>query len=299
MTGGRKTAPVPEGSESNAERGGPFEYADYELSFREMLAEHVAHFAGCRDVLDLACGAGIFLELLAERGIPAVGVERNERVAEWVRTRGWNVVCQDAFDFLQERSDDYDGIFCSHFIEHLPFEQVLRLLELMSGRLRPTGTLVLVFPNPESVRMQLFGFWRDPEHVRFYHPELIEAVCRHYGLTVVHTNRAEEPFAIPPMPRPPVAEDRADVVSDGPETRGVLPARRSFRDVIRGPYVRLLRALRLVSKGELIALEQRMGSEREALREAFVQWSDHATWAMNRMWAWPDNAVIVCRKEDR
>jgi hypothetical protein len=49
-----------------------------------------------------------------------------------------------------------------------------------------------VFPNPESVRMQLSGFWKDPEHVRFYHPELIGAVCGHYGLAMEH-GPADEP----------------------------------------------------------------------------------------------------------
>ncbi|MGH7962713.1 MAG: class I SAM-dependent methyltransferase, partial [Candidatus Binatia bacterium] len=72
-----------------------FDYADYELSFRdrqwnrELLTTYVPYFVGCRKVLDLACGSGIFLELLAEQGIPALGVERNERVAEWVRAQGW------------------------------------------------------------------------------------------------------------------------------------------------------------------------------------------------------------------
>ena len=32
--------------------------------------------------------------------------------------------------------------------------------------------------------MQLFDFWVDPEHVRFYHPKIIEAVLRHYGFSI-------------------------------------------------------------------------------------------------------------------
>ena len=58
---------------------------------------------------------------------------------------------------------------------------------------------MIVVPNPESIRMQLFGFWRDPEHVRFYHPELLEGVCQHAGLQVTYTNRADTPFAIAPL----------------------------------------------------------------------------------------------------
>jgi len=32
--------------------------------------------------------------------------------------------------------------------------------------------------------MHLFHFWLDPQHVRFYHPKLIEAMLAHYGLPV-------------------------------------------------------------------------------------------------------------------
>ncbi len=305
MTAGRKTFPSPASpgkSDTASAPDGPFEYADYELSLRdrqwnrELLAGHVGHFAGCRKVLDVACGSGIFLELLAEHGIPAIGVERNARVAEWTRAHGWDVVCEDAFDFLGRSSERYDGVFCSHFIEHLPFERVLTLVEAMAARLEAGGTLVLVFPNPESIRMQLFGFWRDPEHVRFYHPELIEAVCRHYGLDVVHTNRADEPFAIAPL-SPPAAASRGEAASGAGTEPG--SGDRPLRNLGRRWYLRLLRALRLVPRGEVASLEARVGREREALRDELVSWAERATWAINRMWAWPDNALIVCRKRDR
>ena len=57
-----------------------FDYAGYEFKLRDRqliraeLAAHVPHFRDCRKVLDLACGSGIFLELMAEAGIPALGV---------------------------------------------------------------------------------------------------------------------------------------------------------------------------------------------------------------------------------
>ena len=283
---------------------GPFDYSHYELSFRdrqwnrELLAEYLPYFTGCRQVLDLACGSGIFLELLAEKGIAATGVERNESIAKWVQTQGWEVIQQDVFEFLAQSRDVYDGIFCANFLEHLPFDQVLQLIELIVPRLEQKGTLVLMFSNPESMRMQLFGFWRDPEHVRFYHPELIEAVCRHYGLTVIHTNREEIPFAFSPP-------SWGGAVPD--EKSGVHKEKGWLWETARDAYVRLLRVLRLVPRSDLIALEQRFNltleerlrQERAALQEVLAPWADKATEAINRMWAWVDNALIVCRKEDR
>jgi SAM-dependent methyltransferase len=273
----------------------PFDYSTY-LQFqdrqwtREILAAYVPYFAGCRKVLDLACGPGIFLELLAESGIKATGVERNKAVAKMVRTQGWEVVEQDVFAFLSQCQNTYDGIFCSHFLEHLPFDKVLQLIELILCRLEPAGTLVLVFPNPESIRMQLFGFWRDPEHVRFYHPELIETVCRHYGLTVIQTNREASPFAFPPPPwGTAFPEEKSAAQADG---------KRGLRETIRDVYREVVRKLRLVPRADLVALEDRLRQEKAALQQTLAPWTEKATWAINRMWAWTDNALIVCRKPE-
>lgn len=276
---------------------GSFDYSHYEMLCkdrqwnRELLGEYLPYFAGCRKVLDLACGSGIFLELLAEKGISAVGVERNKSVAEWDQAQGWEVVQQDVFEFLAQSQDTYDGIFCSHFLEHLPFDRVLQFIELILRRLEPAGTLVLVFPNPESIRMQLFGFWRDPEHIRFYHPELIETVCRHYGLTVIQTNREASPFAFPPPPwATAFPEEKSRAQADG---------RRGLRETIRDVYREVLRKLRLVPRADLVALENRLRQEKAALQQTLAPWTEKATEAINRMWAWADSALIVCRKPER
>ena len=165
-------------------------------------------FSGLRQGAGPGLRFGYFLELLAEHGIPALGVERNPTVVAWVKRHGWDIVEQDVFAFLEQTTETYDGVFCSHFLEHLPFEQVLRFFELLVPRVRAGGTVVLVVPNHESIRLQLLGFWRDPEYGRFYHPELLEALCRHAGLEVTHTNREEVPHLLPPLVLPQAAADR-------------------------------------------------------------------------------------------
>ena len=270
-----------------------FDYSHYEFTLRdrqwnrEMQSGYVAHFQGCHKVLDLACGSGIFLELLAEQEIPALGVERNPAVVAWVKQHGWDIVEQDVFAFLEQTTETYDGVFCSHFLEHLPFEQVLRFFELLAPRVSPAGTVVIVVPNPESIRMQLLGFWRDPEHVRFYHPELLEAVCRHAGLEVIHTNREDVPHLLPPLVLPQAGETGRD---RPPRPGGWL------KEKLRAVYFQLLRRLRLIPAADLPALEARLRQEMDAQRKAIAAWAGGAGDAINSMWARPDNAAIVCRK---
>jgi SAM-dependent methyltransferase len=168
-----------------------FSYAQYEEALRDpafiadLQRPHVARFAGAGPVLDLGCGRGIFLDLLRAAGIGAFGVDRDPVLVQVARAAGHEVAEADIFDFLRTTATRFGGVFCSHLLEHLPFDAVLTLIEDVARCLEPAGVFVAVFPNPESVRMQLSGFWKDPEHVRFYHPDLIGAVCAHYGLAVI------------------------------------------------------------------------------------------------------------------
>ena len=67
------------------------DYALYEFCLRdhpllvEMQRQYLPHFQGCASVLDLGCGAGIFLEMLGDAGIAAMGVERSPLIAEYAR----------------------------------------------------------------------------------------------------------------------------------------------------------------------------------------------------------------------
>jgi SAM-dependent methyltransferase len=177
----------------------PFRYSDYETQLmdseyiRILQRPRVRFFDGCKRVLDVACGPGIFLELLREAGIEALGVDRDEKIVEKARLKNLNVIQADIFDYLEEVEEGHDGIFCSHLLEHLPFDQVVRSIELITKRLDPGGVVVFVLPNPGSIRLHLFGFWRDPEHVRFYTGSLIASVCQHYGLNVEYSNEEETP----------------------------------------------------------------------------------------------------------
>jgi hypothetical protein len=57
--------------------------------------------------------------------------------------------------------------------------------------------------------------------------------------------------------------------------------------------------LRLVPRADLVALEERLRQERMALQNVLAPWTAKTSETINEMWAWADNAVIVCRKPGR
>jgi SAM-dependent methyltransferase len=244
----------------------PFSYSDYESQLmdneyiRMLQRPRVRYFKDCRRVLDLACGSGVFLELLREAGIQATGIDRNEKIVEKARLKELKVVHSDVFEFL-EKAEGYDGMFCSHFLEHLPFGQVVRLVELVSMRLEPGGSLVVVLPNPGSIRLHLFGFWRDPEHVRFYTGNLVASVCQHHGLKVEYSNEEEVPNLLETPRLEPVSLPRA--------------------------------GSRLFKKEERLDLF--LGELNQKIEE-FNRKMEEFSKAVNKIWARDDEVVLVFRK---
>lgn len=227
----------------------------------------VPHFAGCREILDLGCGTGVFLDLLARAGYQSSGVERNLECVRYARALGLRVADDDALRYLEARPAGFDGLYCSHFVEHLPVEGVERLLRACASGLRAGGVAVFVFPDPESIRSQLLGFWRDPEHVRFYHPELIELMAEPHGLVVEYSSaRAEEravvPFAMAPEAPPPAK-------------------------LKTGPWQKILGLLGVASSTEVEAVR---------VRAAWLETQMNRLWSVNQTWAWNDNAVLRMRK---
>jgi SAM-dependent methyltransferase len=279
-----------------------YDYSIYEFCQRDhpllvnMQRTDVRHFQNSTRVLDLACGVGIFLDCLREHGIEAEGVERDPRVAQYARGMGLKVSTDDALGYLENTASGFDGIYCSHFVEHLPVAEVQRVLQLMATCIASGGVLVLVFPDPESVRSQLLGFWRDPEHVRFYHPELITSMAATLGLELEWSSYMEQPHRVVAFTEAPQPVDQITELPALPEGANTHQP---------GLGERLLQKFGLVSERRFRHLENRLVEwsrmlERQSKQyiEASKQLEQRTStlWDVNQTWAWNDNVTLRFRK---
>jgi 2-polyprenyl-3-methyl-5-hydroxy-6-metoxy-1,4-benzoquinol methylase len=145
------------------------------------------HFAGCRTVLDIGCGRGVFLDLLRERGIQGEGVDIMLEAVEYCRSKGHVAYAGEAGEFLTDKVDRYDGILCSHVVEHEDFERAMHLVGLCFRALTPGGILVIVTPNARDLHVLGEVFWLDPTHKRPYPPELLTSMLETAGYTKIRT----------------------------------------------------------------------------------------------------------------
>ncbi|HXG54531.1 MAG TPA: class I SAM-dependent methyltransferase [Vicinamibacterales bacterium] len=204
-----QSASVPDGSPVPAGPTGAFapsldayKYVGFEDQFRgsrdvirERLESYVPYFhpGVTGDVLDIGCGRGEFLDLLAERGIAARGIDLNHEMAEVCRARGLQVVEADALAYLSELPDDsLRGIFAAQVVEHLEPAYLLRLLEVASLKLQPGGRLVLETLNPACWVAFFESYIRDITHRWPLHPETLKYLVLASGFS-----RAEIEFRSP------------------------------------------------------------------------------------------------------
>jgi O-antigen chain-terminating methyltransferase len=149
-------------------------------------SRYVPHLRGRGQVLDLGCGRGEALAVLAAEGIPARGVDSSAGMVAQCRERGLAAAHGDLFAVLAAAGEgSLGGVISLHVVEHLPPESLDRLVRLAHRALAPGGVLILETPNPLSLVVAARNFWLDPTHRRPVHPESLRLAFELAGFDLV------------------------------------------------------------------------------------------------------------------
>jgi len=208
------TAPsaVPAASSPSAPAFPPGVYALFEERFRGRPADIAA---GQRDylrwlrglpgpVLDVGCGRGEFLRLLAGAGVAASGVESNPVTAAACRDAGLDVAEGDGFESLARRPNAALGaVTAFQVVEHWDPGSIFRFLREARRTLAPGGLLVLETVNTDSLSA-LRTFYLDPTHVRPVPAEALRFLVEAAGFVDVVLERRA------PLPEAERLEERSD-----------------------------------------------------------------------------------------
>ena len=198
-----------------------------EASIRDRLAPYLDDLRGCLEddglVIDVGCGRGEWLGLLADEGFRAVGIDTNREVVRVGRLHGHDMRHGDAMQILRQFSEgSASAVTAFHVVEHMRVADMLVLLDEAFRVLRPGGRLIVETPNPTNVLVGAAAFYRDPTHVRPVHPDLLGFIAAEAGFTSIETRFLH-----------PIEE------SPNPPDAGADPAAEAFRQdlhwAIRGP----------------------------------------------------------------
>jgi SAM-dependent methyltransferase len=171
-----------------------FDYVGFERRFRgdpEVINRvlHERYAAVLREhqpVVDIGCGRGELLELLAREGIEVIGVEPDPGMAAEARSRGITVHEMLAGDYFATVPDGSLGaVISTHVVEHLPLEVLVDFLERSAEKLRPGGVFIAETPNPATLIVLGSHFIMDPTHEWPLHPDLLVFLCESAGFREV------------------------------------------------------------------------------------------------------------------
>ena len=141
-------------------------------------------------ILDIGCGRGEWLELLAGQGLVGQGVDSNRFAVAFCRERGIAVAEADAVEYLRSlQTGSLGAITAIHVIEHMPFVRMIALFDEARRVLRAGGVAIFETPNPENVVVGACNFYYDPTHVRPLPPEPLRFVVSHRGFEDVELLR--------------------------------------------------------------------------------------------------------------
>lgn len=132
-------------------------YAEGESSFHKDITQDVVtrfieplKIPKTAKILDLGCGPGYFLDVMKAQGYTDVlGLTMSPEDIKSNIDKG-NQVKQSDMNFLADRDETVDMLFCRHSLEHSPFPYIT-LLEY-NRVLKPNGCLYIEVPQPDCER---------------------------------------------------------------------------------------------------------------------------------------------------
>jgi glycosyltransferase involved in cell wall biosynthesis/SAM-dependent methyltransferase len=159
-------------------------YAGFEDVFRgpedfirERQRVYLPYLVDHDPVIDVGCGRGEMLDLLADVGVKSFGVDLDESMVERGNEKGLRTVLADGIAFLHEQPEGSIGaVFSAQVIEHLEYDNLVRFHEEAYRALQPGGVFIAETVNPHSIRA-FKSFWTDLTHRVPIFPEVAVMLC--------------------------------------------------------------------------------------------------------------------------
>jgi O-antigen chain-terminating methyltransferase len=151
--------------------------------------------------VDLGCGRGEWLELLASEGFECRGIDLDEGMLAACHELGLPAERADAMEWLRAQPEASLALVSAfHVAEHLPFEILQAVVAEARRVLAPGGLLILETPNPENLAVGTESFYLDPTHVRPLPPALLAFLPEFHGFARTRVLRLQHDPALMSAP---------------------------------------------------------------------------------------------------
>lgn len=137
-------------------------------------------------VLDIGCGNGASLLEIQAQGAEAVGTEEDRNVEPIAKALRLQIHFGDVAT-SNYADGSFDFITMSQLLEHIPDPSAF--LKRVSQKLKPTGHIIMSFPNIDGWNRRHSGHkwinWHIPYHINFFTPKSLRQLADSAGLKLV------------------------------------------------------------------------------------------------------------------
>ncbi|MEI7596332.1 MAG: methyltransferase domain-containing protein [Bacteroidota bacterium] len=139
-----------------------------------------------KNLLDIGCGTGAFIDRCAKSKIEVVGIEPDESARNFA-INNFSLNVFDESEIIKIADNSYDTITMWHVLEHVSdLEERVKQLKRI---LKPGGTLFVALPNMASYDAQVYGkFWAAydvPRHLYHFKKGDVERLFNLVSMVVV------------------------------------------------------------------------------------------------------------------
>ena len=142
-----------------------------------------------KNLLDVGCGTGDFLQIAQQNNWTVSGIEPNEDARQIANSKT-NKSVNDIDHLLELPKHSYDVITLWHVLEHLP--NLEEQVSVLKSLLKENGKLIIAIPNYKSYDAKYYkNFWAAfdvPRHLWHFSQESISNLFSKENMKVVETH---------------------------------------------------------------------------------------------------------------
>ena len=139
-----------------------------------------------KELLDIGCGTGDFLQTAQQSNWNVSGIEPNEEARE-IANKKTNAAVFDTSELSNFKNNSFDVISLWHVLEHLP--NLEKQIALFQKLLKPNGRLIIAVPNYKSFDADYYKqFWAAydvPRHLWHFNQDSISKLVSKQSFEVI------------------------------------------------------------------------------------------------------------------
>ena len=162
----------------------------WEIVFSDRI-RNFQYFSKGKTLLDIGCGAGIFMDYARDQGYKCTGIEPSKMASKIAQEKNLKVLNCDMDYFFENNTDLYDIIHLKNILEHI--QNPTDIIKKCRNTLNQHGIIYIEVPNDynlfQRIGVKIFNnpktWLAIPDHINYFNFQKLKLLLESNGFKVV------------------------------------------------------------------------------------------------------------------